>query len=716
MQISKLKFRNYRCFGPEETVIDLCKMTTLIGMNSAGKTAVLQALVKLFGRTPSERSLVRSDFHVPFEMKPEEQEQQELYIEAVIVFPELAQEDELARSTVPTLLSAMTVDGPKAPPYVRVCLLGKWEKGISIDGSIEQRTCFMTLCETDEASATEEERERRRMNLSALHRSMISVTYVPAIRDPASQLQNTSNAIFHRILQGLVWSKDVDELIAKQRGDTKDAFEKEKGFAAVQTILGTEWQRLHSDSRYNSIMMDFTPEDLASMFRKMEVRFFPADTGSSYDVSSLGDGLRSLFYLGLVRSLLEFEEKVFEEQQRIGARIATVAESEPGETETETQEERLFSEEYQAPLLTILAVEEPENHLSPHLLGRVVESLRGVAEKRRGQVVLTSHTPAIVGRVEPETIRYLRMKADHSTTTVHQVILPAATDEAFKYVKEAVKAYPELYFSRLVVLGEGDTEEIVIPKALEALDTTLDGGAISVVPLGGRHVNHFWKLLSELKIPYITILDLDFGRNTGGWNRIKSIAKKLISSKVVAESDILKKAEELKLSITDSLDLTIALGSEDLDEVTRWAETLEEWDVFFAAPLDMDFMLLQSFPDIYKTPPLVPSRGGPEDVPDDDTSEKDRSERVNKAAKQALKSDKANVNSYGYEMKSLMIWYVYHFLSRGKPSTHIMALAEIDQATFLAGMPAPLRRLVEKVKEKLALDPMSQVNPAAVAE
>jgi len=51
---------------------------------------------------------------------------------------------------------------------------------------------------------------------------------------------------------------------------------------------------------------------------------------------------------------------------------------------------------------------------------------------------------------------------------------------------------------------------------------------VSFVPLGGRHVNHFWRLLNGLGIPYITLLDLDFGRPGGGWGRIKYALEQLL--------------------------------------------------------------------------------------------------------------------------------------------------------------------------------------------
>ena len=88
--------------------------------------------------------------------------------------------------------------------------------------------------------------------------------------------------------------------------------------------------------------------------------------------------------------------------------------------------------------------------------------LRRVADTEYGQVLLTSHSASIMARVEPEEVRYLRLNDKQEKTLVSEITLPDGRDEAYKYVREAVKAHPELYFARLVVLGEGDTEEIVI--------------------------------------------------------------------------------------------------------------------------------------------------------------------------------------------------------------------------------------------------------------
>ena len=46
------------------------------------------------------------------------------------------------------------------------------------------------------------------------------------------------------------------------------------------------------------------------------------------------------------------------------------------------------------PLLTLLCVEEPENHLSPQHLGRVIREFRSIAARSNGQVLITTHSTA----------------------------------------------------------------------------------------------------------------------------------------------------------------------------------------------------------------------------------------------------------------------------------------------------------------------------------
>jgi putative ATP-dependent endonuclease of OLD family len=165
------------------------------------------------------------------------------------------------------------------------------------------------------------------------------------------------------------------------------------------------------------------------------------------------------------------------------------------------------------PALTLVALEEPENNLAPFYLSRIVAQLQDLASDRRAQALISSHSPSILARTKPEDIRHLRIVPETRAARVRQIELPDQAEAAAKFVREAVRTYPELYFARFVVLGEGASEEVVLPRLADPMGPPIDRSFVAVVPLGGRHVNHLWKLLRGIDIPFATLLDLDFGRS-----------------------------------------------------------------------------------------------------------------------------------------------------------------------------------------------------------
>lgn len=80
-----------------------------------------------------------------------------------------------------------------------------------------------------------------------------------------------------------------------------------KGFQKLQEVMGVQWRGLHSDTRYSQIKVKISSEDIETIFKKLEIRFSPTPEARDYDVDNLGEGLRSVFYLSMVTSLLEIE-------------------------------------------------------------------------------------------------------------------------------------------------------------------------------------------------------------------------------------------------------------------------------------------------------------------------------------------------------------------------------------------------------------------------
>ena len=683
MKLTKIILSNYRCFGKEPTTIEINNLTGFIGRNSSGKTALLSALMKLFGEKSSDRIIERSDFHIPESINPDGVTKNELYVEAQFEFPEL--EGDRDSVSIPVFFKNMVVSEVGGKPYLRIRLEASWEKSSNPEGSIDSNIYYITS--TKEEINPEDKRSIKRYDLD-----QIKMIYVPAIRKPDEQLKNVSGTIISRLLNGISWSEQTKAKIKTKVSETEEIFFEEKGVESLKESLETQWNSYYKDIRYSNPKINFNSTDLETILKKVEVTFSPTETHREYHVEELGDGLRSLFYLSLVNTFLEIEEEILE-------------------SINDDKEEDIFT--LIPPVLTIVAVEEPENHISPHLLGRIVEKLNIISKKENSQIILTSHSPAIVKRVAPTNIRYFRICKEHECTKVKSIILPDEEKEAeqFKFVKDAVVAYPELYFAKLVVLGEGDSEEIIIKKMIELKEKSVDSSEISIVPLGGRHVNHFWRLLKDLEIPFITLLDLDRERDGGGWGRIKYAIQQLI--KVGYDKNTLLTTTEEIVS-DQNFENMHNWDVNKTETMARWIKMLKKYDVYFSYPLDIDFAMLQCFKDRYIS--ALTSREGPnikgygkiqDIVINEDTEEGIKNvykARIASDIKSTLKQEGGDGSTYTDEEKELMIWYSYFFLGRGKPTTHLSLFSnntDIDFESFPECLKEFINRVVKKTVDDL---------------
>ncbi|WP_152393388.1 ATP-dependent nuclease [Paenibacillus guangzhouensis] len=670
MQISSLKLTNFRSFGEDGTTIVLNKLSGFVGENSAGKTALIHGLVKLFGVSSHERALDKSDFHIPKNTAVKDTKELHLSIEARIDFPELLDnsKNEQSKVSIPPFFNQLVVRATAEAPYLRVRLIAKWTADNTPEGEIEQKLYFVTVAEGVD------ETDEDLVPVTPHQRSTIQVIYVPAVREPSSQLRNASGTILWRILNNISWPDNIDETIKEKMKPVDELFNGINGVSQIRSIIGDEWKKYHKDIRYQDAKLQFSSSTLASILKKIEVSFSPTHDLGEYSVDKLGDGLRSLFYLSMVSSLLEAEVEI------TGKSNAS---------------------------LTLLAVEEPENHISPHLLGRVMDNLKNISNKNNAQVVLTSHSASIIKRIYPENLAHLRIDQNSYTTVVNNIVLPDSTSEAYTYIKEAVRAYPEIYFSRLVILGEGDSEEIVLPRILEINGIYPDDYGISIVPLGGRHVNHMWKLLNELNIPHITLLDLDRERGGGGWGRIKYAIKQLLLNGRSGE-EILKVWYREGTGLREDIITEVQLEEEfDSYPITsEWIKSMNDiWlprlmedknNVFFSAPMDLDFLMLETFPKAYKeTVPRGPN------IPNRFKDPEGYAKKIRSGIVASLKNEKATGETYSEDQLELMVWYNTLFLGRSKPSTHIEALLKIADDDLQSNMPNVFNKIIARVKELL---------------
>lgn len=650
MKMATLRLSNFQSFGPEPTAVDLEDLTYVLGPNGSGKTAVLEALSRMFSPLPGQRNIRLQDFHVNVQQSAGEVQAGEpnLWLEADVEFPEAG--DEGQHASVPPNFSHMTIETADGLPRIRVRL----SASLAPDGFIDEKIQYVL-------EANEADEPTRCVDMSRYDRGHIEVHYLPARRDPADHISYTTASFIGRTLRAVDWTTErqtlnglAAEITASLGANTT--------VASIGVRLTEEWRGLHHGPYFKDPSIAFGRGELEDVLRQLTVMFSPTHDGAPLPFERLSDGQKSLLYISLVLSWQSLARRVLK-----------------GE-ETSLDADRL-----RPPVHTVIALEEPENSLAPQYLGRIIRQLGAACRHGDVQSIIATHAATLLRRVDPRSIRFLRLNKERETT-VHRIVLPEDDESAAKYVREAVQAYPELYFSRLVVLGEGDSEQIVLPRVLAAAGIAEDDASVSVVPLGGRHVNHFWRLLNELHIPHATLLDLDAGRYHGGWGRVRNALKQINTVRPgtyeAANINQLPKWD-------DDADFPTV---DDQGAPMGWRplQTLEGQGVFFSQPVDLDLMMLAAYPDAYGVELTEPGESAEPDEPDEQT------------IVAVLGKSHANEDRLPEDILALFDDYHDMFDLGSKPAAHLAALAGLSDEQLVRDLPAVLDRLVAYVSANLA--------------
>lgn len=640
MQIVTVRMSNFQSFGAGPTAIHLNDITYILGPNGSGKTAVLEGLSRLFSPISAQRKIRVEDFHVPAGRRAGEMQLEEptLWIEVDVEFPEAGSDGQHA--SVPPNFAHMAIDSADGVPRIRVRLTAV----LAADGEIDEKIEYVLRAD-DAGEPTD------RADMSRHDRGHIEVHYLPARRDPADHIAYTASSLLGRTLRAVDWASER-ETLKDLTTQITDALVANTAVKSVGIRLTDEWSGLHSGAFFKDPSIAFGRGDLEGVLRQLTITFSPSHGEEPLPLERLSDGQKSLLYISLVLAW-----------QSLARRVLA------------GDEASLDPNRLRPPVHTVVALEEPENSLAPQYLGRIIRQLRNACDQGDVQVLIATHAPALLRRVNPEMIRFLRLNGQRETT-IHQIVLPEDDEAAAKYVREAIEAYPELYFARLVVLGEGDSEQVVLPRMLAAAGIAEDDASVSVVPLGGRHVNHFWRLLAELEIPFVTLLDLDSGRHSGGWGRIRNALKQV---------NTIRPGKFAEQKITDlpkwDADQDFPTLVDPLFEGGHGpVEALEGEGVFFSEPVDLDLMMLQAYPEAYQV---------------------ERAEPGVTTVVAVLGKSHVNEERLGDEALTLFDDYHAKFDLMSKPATHLAALAMLSDKQLLENLPDVLGRLIDRVRMKL---------------
>ncbi|MBF0099244.1 MAG: AAA family ATPase, partial [Magnetococcales bacterium] len=433
MYIKELVATGFRCFGPEPVTIGFSPdLTVLVGTNGSGKTAAMHALLKLFGVTKEQRSVVRSDFYFAPDEKADAVSSKNLCLEVFLEFPELAGDARTA-DTIPPLFNHMCCELPGASPVCRIRMEATWTKDTTLEGTVEEWMYWVnTLNEVpfgEESFGVDKHKQR----MSPTERGFIQVHYVPATRDGAALTRNALGYMSNRLIKAIAWRENTKSTIQELSEKSQKIFSEEPGVAMVVQELEKIWKALNASSMDTKPSLSLISREFEEVINRITITFCPTEDGIDRSVDQLSDGQKSLFYFALSATVFEVEQEV----------LRLVRNS---------QDTGFISENLHSPVLTIFALEEPENHLAPFFLSRIIEHLRKLVRSPRAMAVFSSHSPGVLGRIIPGEVRHFRLEPTSRTAIVSNIYLPSGSAEAAQYVREAVIAYPELYFARFVIL------------------------------------------------------------------------------------------------------------------------------------------------------------------------------------------------------------------------------------------------------------------------
>ena len=150
---------------------------------------------------------------------------------------------------------------------------------------------------------------------------------------------------------------------------------------------------MHTGAFLTNPRLSFVRSEIEGILRYVTLEFAPGHGEPIVDFSLLSDGQMSLLYISLVLAAQSIG------REALAGRLTT-----------------FDLDRLRPPVFTLLAVEEPENSLSPHYLGRVLAALSRMADGNDAQAVVATHSPSLMRRVEPAQVRYLRLDEQRLTT------------------------------------------------------------------------------------------------------------------------------------------------------------------------------------------------------------------------------------------------------------------------------------------------------------
>lgn len=410
--IKTVRINGFR--GLKNIEIDLEPTTVLTGMNNAGKTSFLKALQVVFG---NRHFLSYDDFYI------EDNNSISMITIDVLIVPlnedghtnfsedwEILLTTDRIKSTLDgdfiPLRTIIRFDEVRNTPTVKQYILEDW---VDFEFGEPKRNWY----------------ELNNGNENSFRFEEVPFFYMDAQRDILEDIKLKSSYIGKMLSKIEYTPEDITEIENKIKSLNESAVEKSE----ILTIVKNALTELNSAMNSSVGGVEITPftKKIRDLNKGLTINY--GDGDDSFLMEYHGMGTRSWSSLLTLKAFIELFN------------INSV------------QNDSLF--------FPIVAIEEPESHLHPN----AQKKLYGQISNFKGQKIISTHSPYIASVANLGEVRSF-----YKNNFVSIGALPMATfnDEDMRKInRQVISTKGEIFFSKCIVLGEGETEEQALPIFFE---------------------------------------------------------------------------------------------------------------------------------------------------------------------------------------------------------------------------------------------------------
>lgn len=269
----------------------------------------------------------------------------------------------------------------------------------------------------------------------------IPLYFMDAVRDASRDTRATGRGMLSRLIDDVDYTDVQDEVQAHLR-DANSALNQGEDVASLAGGITDQLTSLVPGGQ-GEVVISVADEEISHLSRNFRLNIRRGTDARQFDILRHGTGLQDLTLIAMFRH-----------------RVASESKSQ-----------------------AILAIEEPGAHLHPHAQRRLFSDLVDMD----APVILTTHSPIVVKYADPLNLILLRSDTANGTNA-YQLDPEEVNDEDRKDLELLMRGgRAELFFSRAIIIVEGESELIALPSFARVLGCDLDRDGISLVPAHGNN-------------------------------------------------------------------------------------------------------------------------------------------------------------------------------------------------------------------------------------